>query len=112
MQTFSLMYMVSIETAQESPVSNAISAKYNNSSSGSESVSTNLNIVIGAAVGGALFLISAIGIVWIVRQRNRTTTNQKNGISATSDIVVPYPDSNSIQVRTSCTMTEHFFSVI
>ena len=94
-------------------MSSTISAYYFNnfnSSSGSESVSMNPSIFIGAAVGGALCLVAAIGGVWIIR-RNKTRTSQKR-ISATTEIVKA---RDSVQVRAWCTifpLTERFFSVI
>jgi hypothetical protein len=64
-----------------------------NTSSGS--TNTSPNIVIGAAVGGALCLMAAAGIAWAIRKR---TARLLQAITGTSELVI-VDDSTGLSGR-------------
>jgi hypothetical protein len=75
----------------------------------------NPSVIIGAGVGGALFLITSIGVVWIIRRNRTTSLRKKKQISATTEIVIAQLENDSIQVKTwrvVFPLTEHLFSII
>jgi hypothetical protein len=74
------------------------SSMYINSSSSSDSTSSNLSIVIGAAVGGTATLCLVVTIIWTFRKRTRKTIPEQSAASLV--IVHDSPVEGLSRVRT------------